>query len=240
MQNDYTKTPRLYTPQKLERDTPIVLSDAQNHYLRSVIRLSEGDPIRLFNGADGEWAARLLELSKKQCRAAPFELLKPQPPEIPRVHLLFAPFKKHRMDVMIEKSVELGVTDLHPVLTARTEIRTLNEDRLRAQITEASEQCERMDLPRLHSLQPLAQKLQSKDCPPTVLWGRERGEAVPLADVSIEHRAFLIGPEGGFDDRETTFLESQAHVKAISMGPQILRCETAALAALAYILIKKP
>lgn len=135
------------------------------------------------------------------------------------------------MDTLIEKTVELGVTDLHPVLTNRTEHRKINEFRLLSQIIEASEQCERADIPCLHQLTPLKTLVSQWKDKPQIQWACERDalERKPLGHNRQDHQAFLIGPVGGFDDDEITFLGNHPAITPISLGSAILRAETASI-----------
>ncbi|MCB9990409.1 MAG: 16S rRNA (uracil(1498)-N(3))-methyltransferase [Rhodospirillales bacterium] len=235
---DHKKYPRLYVAQDLREGQAISLSAEQAHYLRNVLRRAAGDPVRLFNGRHGEWLCALQKLDKKAAEAAPETLITPQPEPAPATHLYFAPIKKARMDFLIEKAVELGVTQLHPVLTRNTEIRQPNEARIQAQITEAAEQCERLDLPGLSSPVPLSRLLEKNTLPCPLLACLERCDASSLADALAADknaRALLIGPEGGFTAEEAEQLAGQPHITAVSLGPRILRAETAALYGLSLL-----
>lgn len=229
MQDTY-KIPRLYIDAPLGLERTLSFNADQTHYLKNVMRRGASDPIRVFNGRDGEFLARIEDLQKKSAAARCERLLRAQEAHAPRVHLLFAPLKKHRMDQIIEKTVELGVTDLHPVLTHRTEIRTMKEDKVQAQIIEAAEQSERLDIPRLHPLTPLKQKIAAWPEPTPIFWGAEgdKDEAPPLSQA-LHASAFLIGPVGGFDEEECTFLKKQPLIRPTSLGPRVLRAETACL-----------
>ncbi|MEZ5918489.1 MAG: 16S rRNA (uracil(1498)-N(3))-methyltransferase [Alphaproteobacteria bacterium] len=229
--------PRLYTDQNLKEGLAIPLDRKQAHYLGNVLRLQDGASVRLFNGQDGEWLATLESPSKKNFAAAPVRQIKAQPSNTTQIHLLFAPIKKHRMDILIEKSVELGVTDLHPVLTDRTEIRKLNTERLHTQIIESAEQCERLEIPALHPLEKLDQKLARWNKSQKILWGDERGNGTSLGHISEESWAFLIGPVGGFTAEEAERFRALPFIQPISLGPQIYRVETAAILCLSRALL---
>lgn len=240
MTDDSYKLPRLYTNQRLLNGYNVALADAQAHYLHTVMRRKDGDEIRLFNGQDGEWLAGLKDLKKKSGTAELVRQLKPQPAQTPRIHLYFAPITKNRMDWMVEKAVELGVTDMHPVLTQNTEVRKIKEDRLNAQMMEAAEQSERLTLPALHPLLPLEAAIEGwgKDKP--FLACLERYDAQPVAKIeSNQDIAVLIGPVGGFTQEEKAYLASIANVTAVSLGENVLRCETAALYALSVLQSKR-
>ncbi|MCB1783902.1 MAG: 16S rRNA (uracil(1498)-N(3))-methyltransferase [Alphaproteobacteria bacterium] len=234
---DIYKDPRLFLNAGFEKNVALELSAGQAHYLRNVLRREAGSFVRVFNGVDGEWAGRLEVLGKRGGVVRLEKLLKSQGDAKVRVHLLFAPIKKQRMDFLIEKAVELGVTDLHPVLTARTENRKLNMERFEAQVIEASEQCERLDVPVVHDSVSLAQVIRGWN-DGDVLAAIERVHAPVLREVvdgKAPAYAFLIGPEGGFDDSEKVFLEEAPNVQAISLGEAVLRAETASIACLAYV-----
>jgi 16S rRNA (uracil1498-N3)-methyltransferase len=231
---DVIKLPRLYVTLDLAPGAPVAFSDDQSHYLRSVLRLSAGDRVRAFNGRDGEYLCAMDELTKKGAHATATEQILPQPPAPPALHLYFAPIKKARMDMLVEKAVELGATALHPVITQNTEIRQINEDRLRAQIAEAAEQCERLDVPALHP----AINLSALNTGGAPLYAcLERSETAPHLAAAIKPgpAALLIGPEGGFTAEEINFIKALPAVTPVTLGPRTLRAETAAIAALATL-----
>ncbi|HEY8191628.1 MAG TPA: 16S rRNA (uracil(1498)-N(3))-methyltransferase [Alphaproteobacteria bacterium] len=226
----FIKLPRLYVESGLSAGGIITLPQEQAHYLRNVLRIGAGGRVRLFNGRDGEWAATVETSGKKEVSLRPEKKLKDQPPPPREVRLFFTPIKKARMDWLVEKAVELGVTHLHPVLTQNTDVRAINEERVRAQIIEATEQCERMDIPVLAPLQPLFTAIQEHK----ILACVERTDAPPLHKVLPPSGpvAILIGPEGGFSAEEKEKLSAAPSVGIVSLGPRILRAETAALVAL--------
>ena len=235
-EKDAHKLPRLYVGGALAQGLHIDLEAAQAHYLRNVLRRQEGDFVRVFNGSDGEWLARIFSLGKKKGEAVAEKCLRKQPgvDEGSEVHLYFTPIKKQRMDMLIEKAVELGVRELHPVITRRTEIRKVNEERVRVQVTEAAEQCERMDIPVLHSVRRLEEILSGLDVPLYACIERDP-EAQALGERELGKKtAFLIGPEGGFEENEIAELLACENVTAVSLGESILRAETAALACLSW------
>lgn len=223
------KFPRLYVAASLGPGDTATLADTQAHYLKTVLRRNDGDHIRLFNGQDGEWLASLAFTGKRGVTAALIKQTRPQPPRNRRVHLLFSPLKKDRLDTLIEKAVELDATDLHPVITERTEVRALNEGRIHSQIIEAAEQCERLDLPELHAIEPM-EKLLARwlGCP--VFVGLERSDAKTLNDgiVPLGDCAALIGPAGGWSDKERESFSHMHGIVPVSLGANILRSETAA------------
>jgi len=200
------------------------------------MRLEPGAGIRAFNGRDGEFTGTLSTLDKKQAVLTLQSRIRQQPQENRRIHLLFAPIRKERMDWLVEKSVELGATDLHPVLTQNTDNRKVNEERMRAQIIEAAEQCERLDIPTLHAADDLFKILTGWNPEIPVLAAVERVDA-PLLSASLpkSELAILIGPSGGFTREEKDQLGRLKCVRPVSLGQTILRSETAAIAALAVL-----
>ncbi|MCB9964163.1 MAG: 16S rRNA (uracil(1498)-N(3))-methyltransferase [Rhodospirillales bacterium] len=229
MSRDLHKFPRLYVSSRLQVGQDIALTSDQAHYLKTVLRLEEGASVRVFNDRDGEFLLRLLPGGKKQAVGICEAQIKSPPEHVPEVHLYFAPIKKNRLDFLIEKAVELGVTQFHPVLSERTDVRKLNDERVRAQIIEAAEQCERLDLPQVHDLTPLP--VAVRGAPHNIFAALEREDHLPSlkAHQIAFPAAVLIGPEGGFTPDEVNFLSAEKHVIPVSLGPRILRSETAAL-----------
>ncbi len=238
MASDFTKLPRLYIDRNFLPNATVKLEAAQAHYLKNVLRAKPGEFLRLFNGREGEWLAGIVDFGKNDCTVMLKGKIREQPPKPVETHLIFAPIKKDRLDFLIEKAVELGVTDLHPVLTSRTEVRKINEERIKAQILEAAEQCERFEIPALHPLADLKAKIKDWPYQIPVLWCRERGESPHVSSLQEKSWAFLIGPEGGFDDNEFAFLGGLPGVKPLSLGETVLRAETAVILALGYAKIQ--
>jgi 16S rRNA (uracil1498-N3)-methyltransferase len=234
MASDFTKLPRIYIDRTFTANATVKLETAQSHYLKNVLRRKIGDFIRLFNGRDGEWLANIKDFGKSDCTVEIKGKIREQPEKSTELHLLFAPIKKDRTDFIIEKAVEVGATDIHPVLTARTENRNVNEERLRAQIVEASEQCERFEIPTLHAAAELKPKISNWKSSTPILWCRERGESPHITTFQEKAWAFLIGPEGGFDDNEFAFLGGLTYVRPLTLGETVLRAETAVILALGY------
>ncbi|MAH05581.1 MAG: 16S rRNA (uracil(1498)-N(3))-methyltransferase [Alphaproteobacteria bacterium] len=233
-QNVHKKLPRLYINAPLNADAEIPFEKAQAHYLHNVLRQNIGDKLRVFNGRDGEWLCRIDDINKKSGSARAEECLHPQPSKPIGITLLCAPIKKHRMDFMIEKAVELGANGIHPVLTQNTEIRKINEERINQQIIEATEQCERLDLPQLKPLAPLNKALGAYT---HIYAAIERAKDIPhIGEIPpTDGAALLIGPEGGFTAEECDILRSSQNVIPVSLGQQILRAETAALYGLSFL-----
>ncbi|MCX5615841.1 16S rRNA (uracil(1498)-N(3))-methyltransferase [Bombella sp. TMW 2.2559] len=209
----------------------IPLPAGQAHYLGKVMRLQRGDDVVLFNGRDGEWQATLEEVQKNRATVRLSSCLRPQQ-ETEGVELLFAPLKRDATELVIRMGTELGVTRFRPVLTARTNTHRLNLERLGLIAQEAAEQCERLDVPALMPLEPLAAVLAR--------WPVRRRLAVALerqgqGGAPGDCDALLIGPEGGFSEEEVTRLARHEAVQPFSLGPRILRADTAACAALAQM-----
>ncbi|HOO51965.1 MAG TPA: RsmE family RNA methyltransferase [Alphaproteobacteria bacterium] len=240
--SSYHQTPRLYVEEPLN-GAPFAMSEHHSHYLRHVLRLQDQALVRVFHVKDGEWVGRLETIGKKGVVFHPLELLRAVPTIDRRIHLCFSPLKKDRMDFLIEKSVELGVSDLHPLLMRRSVVRDIKADRLRAQIIEASEQSERLNLAQLHDLVSLEKFMagQVGGQQDSVFYAAlERHDCASLKDVVVGEGAvtdvyFLIGPEGGFEDSEVLLLQNSSFVRAVSLGERILRAETAALFGLSHL-----
>lgn len=232
--DDHYKHPRLYVDQSLGNGRAVALSEGQAHYLRTVLRKGTGDMLRLFNEKNGEWLANLNEAGKKSAIAVCAAQIRPSQETGRRTHLFFPPLAKDRLDFLIEKAVELGVTDLRPITTSRTEVRKINAARVTSQIIEAAEQCERLDIPALHEIASVEAALAAWDKTIPVFAALERMDAKPLAQPSSDC-ALLIGPPGGFSDEEKERLANMPFVQAVTLGPRILRTETAALAGLACL-----
>ncbi|HRC27625.1 MAG TPA: 16S rRNA (uracil(1498)-N(3))-methyltransferase [Alphaproteobacteria bacterium] len=233
-EDDVHTLPRLFVEGALAAQGDVALTSDQTHHLCTVLRRTQGQSLRVFNGRDGEWLC-ILELTAKRAATARIQsLVRPQPPPRPPVHLFFAPLPKDRMDFLVEKSVELGADALHPVITERTGVRQVNTARVTRQIVEAAEQCERMDMPVLHDPAPLLESLT--DCAFPIFACVERGDHPPLpCNPQPGEIGILIGPEGGFSPRERDALLRLELVRPVALGPRILRAETAALCALSRL-----
>lgn len=232
MRENYTLT-RLFVGADLGEGAAVDLPREQAHYLGNVLRKSVGDAVRVFNGRDGEWRAEIAALGKKGAQLTCVESLRSQT-EVPDITLVFAPVRKHRTAFIIEKATELGVRKLQPVITARTQFPRLNIEKARLQAIEAAEQTERLDVPEIAAATPLKNILAAWDSTP-ILFADEAGDALRAEDA-VKHApapaAILIGPEGGFTEGEREELRAMACVSAVTLGPRILRADTAALAML--------
>jgi len=233
------RTPRLYLSQDLAAGAELKLDPQQTNYLVSVLRLAKGAPLLLFNGRDGEFSASLAATARKAASLTVGAQTRPQetPPD---VDYLFAPLKHARLDYMAQKAIEMGARRLRPVITRYTQVARVNLERLRANAIEACEQCGVIWIPEIAPVEPLAEAL--KLWPPErllVFCDEEADQASPL-NALVMARAdggvgLLIGPEGGFDDDERAAILSAPRVLRLSLGPRILRADTAAVAALALI-----
>ena len=224
--------PRLYVEAPLGPGAQVELDAAQANYLGNVMRLQVGDELLLFDGASGEWLARIADAGKKRMGLSVDQMTRPQE-AVPDLWLAFAPVKKGRADWLVEKAVELGVARLQPVITRRTIVDKVNLDRVRAHIVEAAEQCGRTSLAAIQEPMKLEQMLKSRDPARTLYFADENG-GQPAAEAFLPGPALILtGPEGGFTAEEAEAVRAAANTVAISLGPRILRAETAALAAVA-------
>ena len=210
----------------------VELDAGQANYLGNVLRMKEGGELLLFDGASGEWLARIAEAGKKRMALA-VERRTREAEGIPDVWLAFAPVKRGRVDWLIEKATELGVARLVPVTTQRTIVERLNLERLRAHIIEAAEQCGRTRLPELAEPVALARFLDQRDPARPLCFADEAGGEPAASAFKPGAATILTGPEGGFSEDERAAIRAAPNAHPISLGPRILRAETAALAALA-------
>ena len=226
--------PRLHVDAALGAGAEIALSEDHGRYLTSVLRLKGGDPLRLFNGRDGEFLAYLGDASKKRVSAIiEGKVADALPP--PDIDFLFAPLKHARLDYMVQKAVELGCRRLRPVITRRTIAERVNLDRMRANAIEAAEQCNLVFAPDVLEPVKLERALGDWDGDRALVFCDEKAAGrAALAGITLP-AAVLIGPEGGFADEERALLHSLSFVHGISLGPRILRADTAGVAALALV-----
>jgi 16S rRNA (uracil1498-N3)-methyltransferase len=240
--------PRLHYAGDLAPGATASLSSDQAHYLRNVLRREAGAAIRLFNARNGEFSARLTELSKKSA-AANVEAQIRAPETEPDVELLIAPVKRAAFDLVIQKGTELGAAAFRPILTDRTNSERVRIDRLQGIALEAAEQCGRLSVPQVKEPAKLAETLLRWDAAriiffcdeagddPSKEWGGRVGRASPMIDVAsgvgAKPAAILVGPEGGFTPDERNWLRALPFVRAVTLGPRILRADTAAIVSLA-------
>ncbi|MES2916336.1 MAG: 16S rRNA (uracil(1498)-N(3))-methyltransferase [Pseudomonadota bacterium] len=223
---------RLYVDQPLAPGQAVALSQDQAHYLTGVMRLTAGAAVLLFNGRDGEWRATLTDAGKRGAIAVADSQTKPLhlPPDL---WLLFAPIKKARTDFIVEKAVELGAARILPVQTRHTNSDRIRQDRLQAHAVEAAEQCGATYVPEVAELVALDRLLAQWPTDRRLYWCDETALGQPATiPPASGPAAILIGPEGGFSAEESARLRGKPHVAPISLGPRILRADTAAVAAL--------
>ena len=230
-------TPRLNIEETLSAAREIVLTREQAHYLTGVLRLGAGDAVRAFNGRDGEWLAYLATVSKKsvslRCERLVAEAKLP-----PDIDYVFAPLKHARLDYMVQKATELGARRLRPVMTSRTVAERVNLGRMRANVIEAAEQCNLVHVPEVLEPEKLEKILAIWEKGRSLVYCDEtKADVNPLESLRDlkTPSAVLVGPEGGFTDEEKKLLKSQGFVVPISLGPRIMRADTAAIAALTLV-----
>ncbi len=255
---------RLFVDAPLAAGQSVAIEQGQANYLLNVLRLGPDSAIHVFNGRDGEWLARIAERKKKSCTLAIETLLRPQE-NGPDIDYLFAPIKHARLDYMVQKATELGVARLRPIITRRTIAERVNLDRMRANAIEAAEQCGILRIPEVLEPVKLDKALAAWDPSHTLVFcdeaatvanpiealregGRPYGSDPGIQSTATQmgsdpqgqtpgvvRLAVLIGPEGGFDPAERELLMRQPYTLAISLGPRIMRADTAAVAALAIV-----
>jgi len=229
---------RLFVDTPLSIETRHELSSEQFNYLANVLRLEAGAKVLVFNGRDGEWLAEITFPSRKKIVLEPIEQTRPQPPTSD-LHYLFAPLKIGRLDYLVQKAVEMGSGLMQPVMTQHVQGKITNLDRLRANVTEAAEQCGILSIPEVGEPRKLTEILERWPADRRIIFcdeGDEGQNPLPiLAKVTEKKLALLVGPEGGFSEEERALLRSLPFVTAIPLGPRILRADTAAVAALAVI-----
>ena len=224
---------RLYVEPPLVADAMIAVTPAQAHYLGTVMRRGPGDSLRLFNGRDGEFQARIATIRRDQASLHVEDRLRPQAAE-PDLWLAFALLKRDATDLVAQKATELGVSALLPVLTARTNAHRVNQARLVAIAIEAAEQSERLTIPEVRSPQPLAELLAGWPPGRALFVAVERAAAQPIPSTRGP-AALLIGPEGGFTPSELDAMRANPFVTPVTLGPRILRAETACIVGLALL-----
>ena len=222
--------PRLFVRQPLGDDVQVELDGGQANYLGNVLRLGAGSELLVFDGLSGEWLARISEAAKKRMTLS-IERKTREAESIPDVWLGFAPVKRAQTDWLIEKATELGAARLVPVLTQRTVAERVRLDRLESIAIEAAEQCGRTRVPEIAEPMKLARFIKELDPARRLYFADESGGDALAGTFREGPAAILVGPEGGFTDEERTLVRGSG-AAAISLGPRILRAETAALAAL--------
>lgn len=233
------RSPRLFVDADLVAGASVALDRNQSNYLGNVLRLAAGDAILVFNGRDGEWKASIAG-RKKPDRIDIAIQTRPQD-HLPDLHYVFAPLKHARLDYMVQKAIEMGISRLQPVLTRFTQVSRVNADRMRANVIEAAEQCGILSIADVAEPVALDRWLGQRGSQRLLIFCDETADVVkPTAALEkglpVPHGIdVLIGPEGGFADEERAILLRQPHTLRLSLGPRILRADTAAVAALAIV-----
>jgi 16S rRNA (uracil1498-N3)-methyltransferase len=222
--------PRLFVRQPLGDGARVELDQAQANYLGNVLRLGEGFELLVFDGESGEWLARISDASRKRMTLA-VERQTRGPETVPDLWLAFAPVKRAQTDWLVEKATELGAARLVPVITERTIVDRVKLERLESIAIEAAEQCGRTRLPELGEPLALARFLEQRQADRRLYFADETGGDPANKAFATGPAAILTGPEGGFTEGERNLIRSQPRTVPISLGPRILRAETAALAA---------
>ena len=233
------RTPRLYVDAPLAAGAEVPLDRDRANYLVNVLRLRPGDAVLLFNGRDGEWGATLTGTARRGGALSVAERTREQP-QAGDLHVLFAPLKHARLDYVVQKAVEMGATRLVPVITRHTQVARVNVERMRANVVEAAQQCGILMLAEVAEPLPFAAALDALAPERLLVFCDENAEVKdPLAALGALRAdagiAVIIGPEGGFSDEERAALLRRPHVAHISLGPRILRADTAAVAAMAVV-----
>jgi 16S rRNA (uracil1498-N3)-methyltransferase len=242
------RSPRLFVAAPLAAGLTVTLNATQIHYLATVLRREAGDSVLVFNGTDGEWSASLAGTSRRNTVLLVKEMTRSQP-EVVKLHYLFSPLKRARLDYMVQKAVEMGVSTLHPVIMRRTQAERVNLDRMRANAIEAAEQCGILTIPQIAAPLDFTTAITAlgaachlifcdEDAPcgdPVVTLRADLRTHLGRAGGNDVEMAVLIGPEGGFGEEERAALVRRPRTSRIALGPRILRADTAAVAALAVV-----
>jgi 16S rRNA (uracil1498-N3)-methyltransferase len=237
-QHDF-KSPRLFVDAPLAAGETVALERSQSNYLGNVLRLSAGDTILVFNGCEGEWQASIAGRKRPDSLTIVAQS-RPQD-RLPDLAYVFAPRKHARLDYMVQKAVEMGASSLQPVLTRFTQVGRVNGERMRANVIEAAEQCGILSLATVEEPVPLDRYLSQREAQRLLVFCDEAADtANPLQALQGGLAAssgidVLIGPEGGFAEEERAILLRQPQTLRLSLGPRVLRADTAAVAALALV-----
>ncbi len=231
-------TIRLFVENPIEAGCDIACTRAQANYLLNVMRLGDGAEILVFDGRNGEWRASLARQKRSECSLHLLEQVRPQNTG-PDIHYLFAPVKRTRLDFMVQKATELGVAALCPVMTRRTDAQRVKIERMRANVIEAAEQCGVLRIPQVFEPVSLDMLLEGWDPARRIIYCDEEAPVSSpleaLKPLDPGPFAVLIGPEGGFDAEEQSRLRKLSFVTPISLGPRVMRADTAAIAALSLL-----
>ena len=229
---------RLYVTAGLTPGNTIPLAESQAHYLLNVLRMAAGSRVLVFNGRDGEYAAEVCNVKKRTANLHVLSETRPQDTG-PDIDYVFAPLKRSRLDYMVQKATEMGCARLRPVLTQHTIAERINIDRMTANAIEAAEQCGILRVPDVTAPEPLDKLLSGWDARRALIFCNEQaaggGALAALDGLRPGPLAVLIGPEGGFSETERAALLGKPFVRALPLGPRIMRADTAAVAALALV-----
>ncbi|MGH7055585.1 MAG: 16S rRNA (uracil(1498)-N(3))-methyltransferase [Stellaceae bacterium] len=232
------RQPRVHVAETLAEGGRTTLAAGAAHHLATVLRLRPGDRVAAFNAREGEFLCRITDIVRGRIDLVVERRLRAPEPE-PDLWLLFAPVKRARLDWLIEKGTELGVAAFVPVWTGRTEPQRVNRDRLTIHAIGAAEQCGRLSIPELRAPAPLAALIAAWPHERALALCDETGAGRPIAEAAAgwvgRPAAVLVGPEGGFAERELDALAKLSFVSRVGLGPRVLRAETAALAAVAVL-----
>jgi 16S rRNA (uracil1498-N3)-methyltransferase len=236
------RSPRLYIDAPLAAGARLALDGAQANYLRNVLRLKAGDGVLVFNGRDGEWHTSLADGGKRSAALTVGEQTRPQTTPLD-LHYLFAPLKHARLDYMVQKAVEMGASRLQPITMQHSQVPRINLERMRANAIEAAEQCGILSIPEIGEPLSFERMIATRESERVLVFCDETADVRdPIAALDVVRQgakspplAVLIGPEGGFAEHERTALASLPNVVRLSLGPRILRADTAAVAALALV-----
>jgi 16S rRNA (uracil1498-N3)-methyltransferase len=237
-QFDFRK-PRLFVDAALAPDATVTLARDQSNYLGNVLRLSAGETILVFNGRDGEWQASISG-RKRPDRLTVIARTRPQD-RLADLTYVFAPLKHARLDYMVQKAVEMGASSLQPILTRYTQVSRVNAERMRANVIEAAEQCGILGIADVAEPVPLERYLKERNPHRLLVFCDEAADiadpwqALRAAKGAADGIDVVIGPEGGFADEERAVLLRQPQSLRLSLGPRILRADTAGVAALALV-----
>lgn len=231
---------RLFVRTALGPGVVISCDRDQTNYLVNVMRLADGAALHVFDGAQGEWRAVIRRAAKKTVELVVETQVRPQTPP-GDLWLVFAPLKQARLDYMVQKAVEMGASRLVPVATRYTQVGRLNPERIEANAIEAAEQCGILTVPECAAMQPLGTVLDTMPAERLLIFCDEDAalanpiDALRAHPIAATPRAVLIGPEGGFAPEERALIGKRGNTVALSLGPRILRADTAAVAALAIV-----
>ena len=229
---------RLYFSKELKANLLSYLSNEQSHYIKNVMRLKPGDTISLFNSTNGEWKAKIVNHGKENTEFKVEKLIKSKKIESD-IWLAFSPIKKNPLDVMIQKATELGIQKFIPILSQRTIVKEINVERLKKIIIEASEQSNRISVPEIENLKPLNNFLEKFPTDGSLIFCDINCEKSDLKNILFKKKqgpiCILVGPEGDFSEKERQLLIEKKEIFSLSLASNILRAETAAIAAVTIV-----